>query len=195
MNKLTSGSLNYDIYLRIPAGGPPVIVVTNGVYYVPAGGDYDTATGRVHVRGSFTSGAGANSIVVTYGNSDYDGDGLLDSYEVSNGLSPVDSTGVNGAPGDPDGDGMTNEQEQAAGTQANNANSRFRITNIARLLSGDTVVIWDSVATKNYFVQSTDNLSNAFANLSAQITAAGASTGYTNSTAVNARFYRVRLVP
>src|ERR1041384_5433784 len=36
VNKLTSGSLKYDIYLRIPAGGPPVIVVTNGVYYVPA---------------------------------------------------------------------------------------------------------------------------------------------------------------
>ena len=60
INKRTVGALNYDMYLRIPAGGPPVMVVTNGAYYVPAPADYDTSTGRVHVHGPFSSAAGAN---------------------------------------------------------------------------------------------------------------------------------------
>ncbi len=66
LNKLTSGSLNYDTYLRIPAGVTPSSVVTNGVSYVPAASDYNTTTGRVHVQGALNSGTGNNSIVVNY---------------------------------------------------------------------------------------------------------------------------------
>ena len=53
-------------------------------------------------------------------NPETDGDGLLDGFEVSNGLNPLVATGNNGANGDPDGDGATNAQEQAAGTNPNN---------------------------------------------------------------------------
>jgi hypothetical protein len=42
---------------------------------------------------------------------DTDGDGLPDAWERDNGLDPVDSTGNNGANGDPDNDGLTNKQE------------------------------------------------------------------------------------
>jgi len=66
INKLTSGSLNYDMYLRIPTNTTPANVTTNGTSYTPSSGDYDTTTGRVHVQGALTSGSGANSIVVSY---------------------------------------------------------------------------------------------------------------------------------
>ena len=55
--------------------------------------------------------AGTNPVVA-----DTDGDGLNDGFEAQFGLSPLDATGNNGANGDPDGDGRTNLQEQAAGT-------------------------------------------------------------------------------
>ena len=47
---------------------------------------------------------------------DSDGDGLPDKWEVDNGLLPMSAAGVNGAAGDPDGDGRTNAQELADGT-------------------------------------------------------------------------------
>ena len=42
---------------------------------------------------------------------DTDRDGLPDDWELSYGLDPLDSTGVNGASGDPDGDGLPNVEE------------------------------------------------------------------------------------
>ncbi|WP_372807996.1 S8 family serine peptidase [Pontiella sp.] len=50
---------------------------------------------------------------------DSDADGLLDGYEVENGLS----NGGNDADGDADGDGLSNLEEQALGTSANNADT------------------------------------------------------------------------
>ena len=197
VNKLTSGALKYDIYLRIPAGGPPAIVVSNGVYYVPALADYDTTTGRVRVRGSFNNGTGANSIIVTYGNSDSDGDGLLDSYEAAagNGLNPLDPAGANGATGDPDGDGLTNEQEQAAGTQASNAGSALRITSVTRAGTANTVV-WDTVSTKQYRVQYADTLPGTFTDLfGTNLVATGSSLSHVDTNGQPARFYRVKLMP
>ncbi len=73
INKHTVGALNYDVYLRIPAGVTPVMVVTNGTYYVPSPSQYDTTTGRVHVQGPLTSADITNDIVVTYGTNSYAG--------------------------------------------------------------------------------------------------------------------------
>lgn len=47
---------------------------------------------------------------------DVDGDGLDDAWEVTFGLDPTSAAGVHGRDGDPDGDGMSNIAEQAAGT-------------------------------------------------------------------------------
>jgi len=47
---------------------------------------------------------------------DADSDGLDDTWEAAMGLDPQSASGVNGAAGDPDGDGSTNLAEFAAGT-------------------------------------------------------------------------------
>lgn len=54
---------------------------------------------------------------------DNDQDGLPDGWELANGLSPSDSTGLNGASGDLDADGRTNAQELAAGTNPRNTDT------------------------------------------------------------------------
>ena len=191
INKRTSGTLNYDTYLRIPAGGPPVMVVTNSAYYVPAPADYDTATGRVHIHGAFNNGAGINSIVVTYGTNSYAGDGIPDSWALQYGFNPLDPSVANA---DPDGDGLSNLQEFMAGTDPTSSTSIMRITSITRAGNVNTIT-WDSVNGKTYHLQSTDTLTGAFTDGGGpDITANGPSTFTTDTTAVVGRFYRVHLV-
>jgi Mg-chelatase subunit ChlD len=47
---------------------------------------------------------------------DFDGDGMIDAWEAAHGLSPVSTQGVDGAAGDPDGDGASNLDESRQGT-------------------------------------------------------------------------------
>ena len=47
---------------------------------------------------------------------DTDGDDLPDDWELDNGLDPLSHVGVDGAAGDPDGDGLDNLDECSAGT-------------------------------------------------------------------------------
>jgi len=51
---------------------------------------------------------------------DTDDDGLPDNWEVQFGLMPTDATGNDGAAGDPDDDGATNQQEFGQGTDPTN---------------------------------------------------------------------------
>jgi GH15 family glucan-1,4-alpha-glucosidase len=191
INKRTSGALNYDIYLRIPPAIAPVMVVTNGTYYVPSPSDYDTNTGRVHVHGPFTSAAIGNSIVITYGNNSYTGDGIPDSWAIQYGFNPLDPNVANA---DSDGDGLSNLQEFLAGTDPTNSASSLRITSIARAGNVNTIT-WESVSGKTYHLQSTDTLTGTFTDVAGpDITASGPSTSTTDITAVVGRFYRVRLV-
>ncbi len=53
-------------------------------------------------------------------NEDSDSDGLLDGWEVQNGLDPLDADGVNGPEGDLDEDGFDNGLEWELGAPANN---------------------------------------------------------------------------
>jgi hypothetical protein len=223
LNKLTTGALNYDMYLRIPGGITPVMVVTNGGYYAPSPADYSTATGRVHVQGALNSGTGNNIIAVTYdipgcgpcpcaGLSDWDGDGVADSTELGGGSSPLltDTDGdampdgyeynnglnpsISDANGDLDGDGQSNVAEFQAGTFANNSTSSLRITSITRAGTVNTIT-WDSVSGKLYHLQSTDTLPGTFTDVPGpDIPASGSTTSTTDTTAVPGRHYRVRLV-
>ena len=88
--------------------------------------DGDGLTDKAELEGAFGA-----SVVTNPLNPDTDGDGLRDGWEVSNGLDPTDNgtavsyanyTGLpvsanpNGPGSDPDGDGLTNLQEQTGST-------------------------------------------------------------------------------
>jgi hypothetical protein len=59
--------------------------------------------------------------------SDRDGDGLPDAWEVEHGLAANNAMGRDGARGDPDGDGLTNFEELEAGTLPNDPDSRLNV--------------------------------------------------------------------
>jgi hypothetical protein len=167
INKRTAGALSVDLYLRIPAGNTPTVVITNGSYYVPSPGQYDTATGRVRINVPLLSATGNNVLAVTYGTSDFDGDGLTDSFEVGAGSNPAnsDSDGdqmsdgfeytyfghpTNGDPNaDADGDGQNNVAEALSGTIPTNASSALRVTSVT-VNGADVIVSFASVTGKNY---------------------------------------------
>ncbi len=54
---------------------------------------------------------------------DTDSDGLVDGWEVQNNLNAKDSMGANGGVGDPDGDGLSNADEQTYGTNPKNGDT------------------------------------------------------------------------
>jgi glycosidase len=131
--------------------------------------------------------------VTVTGVTDTDGDGLPDNWETQNGLHPGDSTGLNGANGDPDGDRFTNIQEYLAGTNPQDANSLLRIT---QLNNGGRRITWQTVPGRNYQVYSAPEITYAFEPFSRSITAFQNTTSYTNDAPLGTReFYHVRVLP
>jgi hypothetical protein len=179
------------------------MVVTNGAYYVPAPADYDTATGRVHVHGALTQGAVGNSIVVTYGNNSYTGNGISDAWALQYGFNPLDAS-VAGA--DPDGDGFTNLQEFLTGTDPTSNSSYLHITSV-KPQGSDVVVTWVAGGgTTNVLQYSTGapngNYTTNYVDIAPQIVLPLSGTSIiTNqidaggATNFPARYYRVRLQP
>lgn len=103
-----------------------------------------------------------------------------------------------GATGDQDGDGMTNEQEQLAGTNPFSQSSALKVTTSSRPSTTSFNVVWSSVPGKIYRVQASTTLAaNSFTDISGDIPAsAGVTTSYLDTSAGGARkFYRVRVVP
>ena len=154
-------------------------------------------TQQIELQGTNTFSFALEASAVTQGTpTDTDGDGLPNTWEQSFGLNPNDPTGNNGASGDPDGDGLTNIGEYTAGTSPIDSQSTFRIVNIVRTGTTNTVT-WSSVAGKSYRVYAAPNLSGAtFLQLDGTIVAGGPTSSYTDTNAPGAtKFYKVLVLP
>jgi hypothetical protein len=97
-------------------------------------------------------------------NADSDGDGLLDRWEVAHHLDPLSAAGDDGAMGDPDADGFTNLEEQAAGTDPWDRNSVLR-TALVVLEPDHLRVTWQAVPGRPYMLQSSTDVAGPFADL------------------------------
>jgi uncharacterized protein YkwD len=101
------------------------------------GGSSGTGDGSVSLQVQANTSTTARSATLTVGDRTItvtqngqpsfvsDGDGLDDAWEQLVGLSPSHGTGDDGPAGDPDGDGATNLQEQAAGTHPRGFVTRY----------------------------------------------------------------------
>lgn len=78
---------------------------------------------------------------------DADNDGLPDVWERDHGLNPNDPLD---AGRDPDGDGMSNQEEYQAGTDPHQSASRLRISNVRLNASGHIVLDWVSATDRTY---------------------------------------------
>lgn len=142
---------------------------------------------------------------------DTDGDGLSDGWEVANGFNPWDSgiighTNMNsgllvnnlfhGANGDPDEDGVVNQDEQRAGTDPNNANSNLHIVELELDSGQGNAVMWSSVSGKQYRVYATPTLMLPFqpVNNGTPVPAISNMTLFQDQTnQLPVRFYQLRL--
>jgi YD repeat-containing protein len=123
------------------------------------------------------------------------GDGIPDAWRVANfGGNGAATNSQSCATCDPDHDGMSNLAEYLAGTDPNNPNSVFQLTQINTLFA----LTWTSVPNKVYRVQYKNSLTDPdWFDLPNDITATGTTSQETeplNSGQTN-RFYRIMLLP
>ncbi len=97
---------------------------------------------------------------------------------------------------DSDGDGMNNAQEWIAGTNPTNAFSLLQFTSITATNNPSVIVVaWQSVPSRNYFLQRSTNLAAqpAFSTFQTNLAGLVGMTSFTDTTATNGSsfFYRV----
>jgi hypothetical protein len=80
---------------------------------------------------------------------DSDGDGLPDGWEVGHHLDPLTGEGRDGAQGDPDGDGLRNAGEWAAGTAPDDPHSALRLK-VQRRADGNLEFRWPASPPRYY---------------------------------------------
>jgi hypothetical protein len=100
--------------------------------------------------------------------------------------------------GDDDGDGRSNKDEDAAGTNPFDPKSLFRVVDVIRAANtGAVTVTWSSVPGKSYIIEAASSPNASYTAISSVIPASNATTtSYTDSSGVSApRFYRVRIGP
>jgi T5SS/PEP-CTERM-associated repeat protein len=146
-----------------------------------------------------TGGTLAYGVAVLDPNRDDDGDGILNGWEQSHGLDPLNAADANV---DSDGDGFTNLEEYLAGTDPTNCVSSFRITSLVGT-DHDVLITWTTGIGKTNALQAAagdgDYYTNSFADIFTVTNTVGSVTNYLDPGAAGAisasRFYRVRLVP
>ena len=100
------------------------------------------------------------------------------------------------ATGDEDHDGMSNSDEDTAGTNPLSAASVLKVTHASRPSATDFTLTWASVIGKVYRVQANTDLSATWTDVSGDITATATTSAWTDTSAGGTKqFYRVRLLP
>lgn len=128
---------------------------------------------------------------------DMDNDTLPDTWESGNGLSSTDPNGVNGANGNPDGDGMSNQFEFLVGRNPNASDTYM--PDVARVPAGFQIT-FDTIPDRFYKVFYSDALA-AWTAMSGDITGDGASKTVTDDGTATTphpnsrqqRFYKVEV--
>ena len=77
---------------------------------------------------------------------DADADGLSDAWETFFGLNPTSAAGDDGPAGDPDGDGVTNADEQTAGTHPRGTFRRYLAEGVANAFFDTEVALFNPSA-------------------------------------------------
>lgn len=95
---------------------------------------------------------------------DADADGLPDAWEILHGLRPDVASGVDGALGDPDGDGSTNMEEFLAGTDPQDPESVLKLT-LSVLGNRRVKLEWPIQPGQSYVIQYADDPNNVFSDL------------------------------
>ena len=120
-------------------------------------------------------------------------DGIPDSWWQQYSIAPANRI----AAGDSDGDGFTNAQEYALGTDPTSMADAFRVTSITQA-GGITTITWSAVSGKTYQLEGADSLVppnwQAVGN---PVTASSSSASQTHTgfAGKSGSFYRVKLVP
>lgn len=157
-----------------------------------SGGSYNLYVGEMS-HTILASGSGTNSASALVTKTSAFTDGIPDSWWAQFGITGDDRI----ASADSDGDGFTNAQEYALGTDPKDRRSRFEVTSITRN-GGDTVVEWASVAGKKYRLYASPSLANPdWQPVGSGVkTATGSRESDTDvSRSGSSCFYRIQLVP
>jgi hypothetical protein len=109
----------------------------------------------------------------------------------------IGNTGAAADNADPDGDGMTNAQELATGTDPTSSASVLKVTQL-QASGNDLILSFPTVLGKTYSVESSDTLQNgSWVIVQDNIVGTGAAVQITDvgAAAEGKRFYRIELLP
>lgn len=193
----TARSVSFRIRAAAPSGverdGVRMPSFTNATDFAAAtfGWRHDVTTGFLHVKISHTGGA----TQIRFG-PDTVGDGISDSWRGYHFPSPTPDSC---ATCDPDGDGLTNEQEYLAGTSPIDPANRLRIDSIASA-GRDVGVQFRTVPGMKYRVEYRDDLvAGSWVTLPGYGTVTGSgsviSASDPGAAVLTKRFYRVTVLP